>query len=80
MAILRTVREAGPYKPKKREGYWATPHKEVMPGKGRLFPPFCVKNARNPQRIPALFALTGGNLRPFQVQRSFEVATFSINK
>ena len=51
-----------------------------MPEKGHLFPPFGVKNAGNPQRISALFALTGGNLCPFQVLRSFEVAVFSINK
>ena len=51
-----------------------------MPGKGRYFPPLCVKNARNPPRIPALFALIGGKHRLFQVLRSFEVAIFSINK
>jgi hypothetical protein len=51
-----------------------------MPEKCRLFPPFCVKNARNTKSISVLFALTGGNIRPFQVRSSFEVATFLINK
>ena len=51
-----------------------------MPEKRRLFPPFCVKNTRNTQSISALFALTGGNIRHFQVRSSFEVATFLINK
>ena len=51
-----------------------------MPEKWRLFPPFCVKNARNTQSISVLFALTGENLHPFQVLSSFEVVTFLINK
>ena len=51
-----------------------------MPEKGRLFPPFWVKNARNTQSISALFALIDGNLRPFQVLCSFDVVTFLINK
>ena len=45
-----------------------------------LFSPFGVKNPRNTPSISAVFALTDENLHPFQVLRSFEVATFLINK
>jgi len=41
--------------------------------KKHLFLPFGVKNARNTQSIPALFALTGRNICLFQVLHSFEV-------
>jgi len=51
-----------------------------MPEKWRLFPPLCVKNARNTQSISVLFALGGKNIHHFQVLRSFEVVTFLINK
>ena len=51
-----------------------------MPEKYRLFPPFGVKNTRNTQSISAFFALTGENVRYFQVLCSFEVETFLINK
>jgi len=63
-----------------RQLIWATLHKGVMPENGVYSQPFCVKNARNTQSISALFALTGRNLRPFQVLCSFEVVTFLINK
>ena len=49
-----------------------------MPEKACLFPLFGVKNAQNTQSIS--FALTDEDLHPFQVLRSFEVATFLINK
>ena len=46
----------------------------------RLFVPYSVKNARNPQRIPVLFAFIGTDLRPLEVLRSFEVETFLQDK
>jgi len=58
----------------------ATLHKEVMPEKVCLFPPFGVENPGNTPSISAVFALTDENLHPFQVLCSFEVATFLINK
>jgi hypothetical protein len=51
-----------------------------LPEKGHLLPPYGVKNAGNTYSISALFALSDSNICLFQVLRSFEVRTFSINK
>ena len=48
-----------------------------MPENRRKFALYCVKNARNPQRIPALFSLSNTNYRHFQVPCSFEAVTFT---
>ena len=47
-----------------------------MPEKGVYSRQFALKILE----ISAFFALTDGNLHPFQVLRSFEVVTFLINK